>query len=311
MTDLIDEKAYYAAISKGGDPNKLPEPEIEKGHMRPICEVAVDAYAEMVNPYPSFKFPLWQNFTKATGGIRTKEFSILCGATGTGKTEFLANLSVQLLTNRIKHYVASVETGDTDYFRRILSIIAEEDLNKGEAVKFEKITHLRANCAHFVETEDLYLSIFDNRISLNLLLQELAFAHDNFGCKVALLDNLNFFLEVTSAQNSIIEMDRVIHELIMFCKRTDMHVVMVMHPKKTENGRVESEFDIKGSSTAVQEAHNVFLWNRPTKTDQDAGYTSDRYRELTIAKMRRNGEFVRKRIMFQYSNRSYIEREMI
>lgn len=302
----IDEAAYHERLKKGGDPNK--QEQIPEGHMRPLSKVAVDAYAELISPYPSFKFPMWPNFTKATGGIRTREFSILCGATGTGKTELLANISLQLLSHKIKHFVASVETGDTDYFKRILSAVVEEDLNTGDEVPYAKIQDIRKTHKHFLESDDIHLSIFDNRISLGLLIQELQIAHDKFGCQVAILDNLNFFLEVTTSQNAIIEVDRVIHELIMFCKRTNMHVIMVMHPKKTENGRVESELDIKGSSTAVQEAHNVFLWNRPK---DEFTFPHEKYRELTIAKMRRNGKYVRKKIMFEYSNRSYIEREML
>jgi hypothetical protein len=97
----------------------------------------------------------------------------------------------------------------------------------------------------------------------------------------------------------------------MFCKRIDMHVIMVMHPKKTDNGRVESEFDIKGSSTAVQEAHNVFLFNRPSLEDQKIGFDRQNHRELKIAKMRRRGKYVGRRLMFKNNNTAYIEQELL
>lgn len=127
------------------------------------------------------------------------------------------------------------------------------------------------------------------------------------GCKVAMIDNLNFFLDVTTAQNAVIEMDRVIHDLIIFCKRTDVHVIMVAHPKKTDNARVNSEYDIKGSSTAVQEAHNVLLFNRIG--DDITGKYPGASREIKIAKVRRMGKYIGSRIVFDVKDQvSYRER---
>lgn len=280
------------------------------GHMRPIRDIALQANEELLKPYPSVKVHLWPNFTKATGGLRSREFTILCGATGTGKTTFLANLSFQLLMQKTKHFVASVETGATDFVKRVMSAMLEEDVNTGDPLSFERIVEIKQNWDHLLHTEHLMLSLYDNRISLDSLLRELEIAHGVHGCQVAMLDNLNFFMEMTSEKNAVVEMDRTIHEIIMFCKKIDMHVIMVMHPKKTMNGRVESEFDIKGSSTAVQEAHNVLLFNRTADEDQSR-YPSQRFRELKFAKLRRRGNHVGRRIMFENFNTAYIEREML
>ena len=122
--------------------------------------------------------------------------------------------------------------------------------------------------------------------------------------------NLNFFMEVKRAQDSNIEMDRVIHELIILCKQIDIHIVMVQHPKKTDDGRVESEFDIKGSSAAVQEAHNVFLLNRPKSKDIADGIRETTDRELKIAKLRRRGKYVGKSILFSIMGGKYYEQRI-
>ena len=131
---------------------------------------------------------------------------------------------------------------------------------------------------------------------------DIAWMVKNNGIKVAIVDNLSFFLEMTTASNQLIEMDRVIHNLIIFCKSVDVHILMVMHPKKTENGRVESENDIKGSSTANQEAHNIFLWNRPHPKLITDGKASPDDRELFISKMRRRGKYTSKRLLMKSTN---------
>ena len=265
-----------------------------------------EACLELLKPYPSMRLPDWDLFNQATGGFRPREFSILCGATGSGKTTWLANVSAQLLKAEVKHFVMSVETGHTDFMKRILSVLSSTDLNAVDSVDQSFVDGLHAKYEAQIHSGLVQFSLYENRVRLEQLIHDLQWMHDKKGCKVAMIDNLNFFMEVSTAANSVIEMDKVVHELIMFCKRVEMHIIMVMHPKKTEHGRVESEFDIKGSSTAVQEAHNVFLFNRP----KDASDSNSYDRELKIAKMRRRGKMVGKTIVYGNFNTKYLERTL-
>lgn len=272
-------------------------------------EVFFQALDELALPFPAVRLPDWPEWTRLTGGFRGKEFTILCGSTGSGKTMFLANLSAHLLRQGTKHFVMSVETGHTDFMKRVISVFAEEDINTGDPISVDKLQRITEKNKEYFARDTIEFSLYDNRVSVEQLIQDLEYMAF-IGCKIAFIDNLNFFLEVTSAANQLVETDRVIHELIMFCKRVDMHLVMVMHPKKTEGkqgNRVTSEFDIKGSSTAVQEAHNVFLFNRPDPEDianKARDYTD---RELTIAKMRRRGKYVGSTILFHTIGVTYLE----
>lgn len=264
------------------------------------------AYEELLRPPPSIQLPDWPAFNRAVGGFRSREFSILCGSTGSGKTTFLSNISAQLLKQGVKHFVMSVETGHTDFLKRVMSVFANQDLNTGEAIEPERIARIHTLHDKYLESDAIELSLYEDRVSVEQLLYDLRFMHEMKGCKVAMIDNLNFFMEVTRASDAIVEMDRVVHSLILLCKQLDIHVVMVMHPKKTDGeARVLSEFDIKGSSTAVQEAHNVFLFNRPSR-DSKLPATS---RELRIAKMRRRGRFVGHTIIFNVNATTYREAE--
>lgn len=282
-----------------------------ESQMKPLRELFIDAAASVLSPYPSVKLPDWGYFNEMTGGLRSKEYTVVCGPTGSGKTTWLANLSMQLLLKRVPHFVASVETGPIDFICRVMSAFARFDMNTGDPVPLEKVRKLKSDYENIFDSNDLMLSLYENRIPLEFLLRDLEKAHHDHGCKVALLDNLNFFLEITSANEERNEMDRTTHEMIMFCKKIDMHIIMVMHPKKTEHGRVETEFDIKGSSTAVQEAHNVLLFNRPSKQEQDAGYNYQDYRELKIQKMRRRGKNNGKRILYRNIDSYYLEEKLL
>lgn len=263
-------------------------------------ELYADACEDLLMPTESVKFRNFQKLNMMTGGLRPYEFTILCGATGTGKTTLCANFSRDLIEQKVPHFVASVETGHLDFMKRVMSSTIERDWNTGDPIPLEDIKTFHVKHGTSFQSETLQLSLYDNRIPIETLMADIAWMVKKKGVKIALIDNLNFFLEVKKSQDQLIEMDRVIHSLIIFCKRTPVHVVMVMHPRKAE--RIESENDIKGSSTANQEAHNILLFNRPHPDLIKAGTASTDDREIMIAKMRRKGKYVRRRLIIKSIN---------
>jgi twinkle protein len=273
-----------------------------------MSEVFHEAISELARPYPAIPLDAWPYWTKMTGGFRPREFTIFCGPTGAGKTTFLANVSAQLLKQGVKHFVMSVETGHTDFMKRILSALAGKDLNTGEVVSTDEIARIYTAHQEILSSRNIEFSLYEDRVPIQQLKEDLLFMATEKQCKIAMIDNLNFFMEVKRSSDQLIEMDRVIHELIVFCKQVDIHIIMVMHPKKTDGARIESEFDIKGSSTAVQEAHNVLLYNRPRYDDVHTGHVHPHDRELTLKKMRRRGGFVGSTIVFSNTGTRYSEK---
>lgn len=274
-------------------------------------------YQNLTTPSQAVQILNMPEFNKMTGGLRPREFSILCGSTGVGKTTFIANLSAEFLRQGVSHYVASVETGALDYTRRVISAFADKDLNTGEVVSKSEIMSIHKRFGSTLKTDALQLALYENRTRVEELMSDITDAHIKHGAKIAIIDNLNFFMEVTRASDANLEMDRVVHELVIFCKQIDVHVIMIMHPKKNpmnaRDTRVESEFEIRGSALAVQEAHNIFLLNRPRQEDVDSGQCTVFDRELKIAKMRRYGKKVGTRLIFcshngvRYSEKGVID----
>jgi len=280
--------------------------------VRTIGELFSLAYERILIPQIGVALSDFPNFSRLVGGLRPREFTIVCGSTGTGKTTWLANMSACLLKQGTKHFVASVETGDIDYAVRVMSALAGTDFNTGEAVEIERVKDFQNKYGALVEGDNLILSIYEDRTPVEDMLAAIESAR-LMGAKVAFIDNLNFFMEVTSANNQVAEMDRVVHEFIIYCKKHDIHVVMIMHPRKTAFGaRVESEFDIKGSSTAVQEAHNIFLLNRPHPELIEQNLATSDDRELRIQKLRRRGKSVGQTIILKsLTGADYSEKAVI
>lgn len=279
-------------------------------HSMNLGSVYEKAIEELMTPYPSIRIDEWGFFNKMVGGFRAREYSILCGPTGSGKTALLAAWSAQLLKQGVKQFVCSVENGPTDFMKRVMSIIHGRDLNTGDPIPPEHILDIATRQLELVNRDIncIQFSLFEDRFSVEQLMSDIRYMVKEKDVKIVFIDNLNFFMKPTRSSDMILEMDRVTHELIILCKSIDVHIVMVMHPKKTDGGRIESEFDIKGSSTAVQEAHNVFLFNRLDKETLDMYSGLNSYsREFKIAKLRRRGMHAGRKIYLEFSGGSYRE----
>lgn len=277
-----------------------------KSNFAPIEDLLGHTYQNLVSPGNAVQIKSMPEFNKITGGLRPREFSILCGSTGVGKTTFIANLSSEFLRQGVSHYVASVETGALDYVRRLISALVKKDINTGQVLPKDEVLSIHKRVGATLKTDILQLALYENRTKVEELMSDITDAHIKHGARIAIIDNLNFFMEVTRSSDANLEMDRVVHELVIFCKQIDVHVIMIMHPKKNaanaRDTRVESEFEIKGSSLSVQEAHNVFLLNRPRIEDIESGVCTIYDRELKISKMRRYGRAVGSRIIFESHN---------
>jgi len=293
---------YYLEKLEGILADPLPETPSES--LAPFSEAWANASLEMQTKIDGIELPGWDFFNDASKGFRKNEFTILCGPTGVGKTTLLANLACTLSAGGTPIFVGSVETGKNDFMRVMAGILTGK--NPYDLWSDSELAEAEKDFGSILKSERNMFCRYDSRVSHKRLLADLLFAHDALGTKVALVDNLNFIMDITRSADQIVEMDKTVHDFVVFVKKIPMHVVMVMHPKKTDSGRVGSEFDIKGSSTAVQEASNVILWNRlESQKDAPMGMLAPEWcRELKFCKVRKNGRAVGTRIIYSIDNAS-------
>ncbi len=288
-------------------PAQAPKPSGFVPNTQPINQVYVRAIKELAVPYPAVTLPGFRDTNILFGGFREKEYTILCGPTGCGKTTLLSNWSKSLCMGDTRHVVFSVETGETDYVKRIMSAFVGRDMNTGDSIPTDIIRKFDEDHGRYFRGDLMHLGLYDRHIKAERLIQELEWHRVEKRCKIAFVDNMNYLLNITDEKSERGETDRVTRLLIDYSKKSSMHIVMVMHPRKTEHGRVEHEFDIKGSSTAPQEANNVLLFNPPSLADVKAERAAYGNRELKFQKMRRRGFHVGKRLILECQGATYSE----
>lgn len=261
---------------------------------------------ELRYPPIGIKIPRLPKFSNYLNGLRPNELTLICAGTGTGKTALMATLACEIVKQGITTFAAPVETGDKDFLARVFSASSEKELNTTDPISENTISEVFEKGIRPIYESPLLISTYENRVNINELISVLDVMVQK-GAKVALLDNLNFFLEISSADQERAVMDEAIHKLVMFTKKNPIHILLICHPRKTENGRVVSEFDIKGSSTSVQECSNVILFNRPTQKEIEDGDRELNQRELVFKKIRKRGYYVNRPLWLEYRNGGYFE----
>lgn len=234
--------------------------------------------------------------SEATGGLRERGFSIICGPSGAGKTTLLANLWVAFSQNNMPCFTAPVENGKEDFIDMVVSIVSGKSRLGMTKLDWDDVKEKYA-AKYFSDRRNVF-SNHESRVNHIDLLTEIYYAYKTKGVKIALCDNWQFMLDVKSGDYNH-ESDKALHECVVFSKHVPVHIFMVMHPKKTDDERVKSMFDVKGSSTSVQEAHNIWLFNKLGDNKEAPPMTNaDFCREIRIAKARYNGRSVGTNIIY-------------
>lgn len=272
-------------------------------------EVAKSAVERLHNPPEGIQLPWWDKFNELVGGLLMHELTIVTAPTGAGKTTFLANLVCQAVQRQLSSYVISAEVGNESFMLQMWSAMEQKHLNTGERFSREFAESVRKKWDPIFKQSRILFSQHDDFTEPGVIADEIEEAHRRFNCKLAILDNLNFLTRQGGSSSEMAEQDENVRRWIRLAKRLPVHLFVIAHPKKTQSGRVENEYDIKGSSTLVQEASNVISVNRlsdETLKDNDEHDPTDR--QMKFHKLRLRGWNTGKSIVFSYHEGRYKER---
>eukprot|EP01088_Endostelium_zonatum_P000208 TRINITY_DN1034_c2_g1_i1.p1 TRINITY_DN1034_c2_g1~~TRINITY_DN1034_c2_g1_i1.p1 ORF type:complete len:899 (-),score=259.30 TRINITY_DN1034_c2_g1_i1:44-2740(-) len=229
----------------------------------------------------SKSFPTLSTMTK---GFRRGEFTILSGPTGVGKTTFLSQLTLDYCKEGISTLWGSFETKNsvlakrmmTQFVSRPASEISPKSPIDANDIDEHIIEYWNEYSHQFSELPLYFMSFFGSS-PLELILDAMDYSTYVYDVEHIVLDNLQFMLSGQTATGShgnsfggsgggyfskFDYQDKAIESFRAFASSKNVHVTLVIHPRKEDDDVPLNTASIFGTAKATQEADNVMIIQR-------------------------------------------------
>ena len=196
----------------------------------------------------------WTRFDKLNEtlkGFRRGEMSVITGRTGSGKTTFMSEYSIDLCQQGVSTLWGSFEVQNVRLVRTMMKQFSLVDLDNNLR-EFDKV-------AERFSQLPMYFTTFHGTNEVEKVLDAMAHAVYVHDIAHVIIDNIQFMvgsgngnLDRYTKQDQCIEMFR------KFATLHNVHVTLVIHPRKDLEERLTIH-SIFGGGKATQEADNVML----------------------------------------------------
>lgn len=189
-------------------------------------------------------------------GFRRGELSIYTGATGIGKTSLLAQLSLDYAMQGVNTLWGSFEIKNVRLAKKMLTQFAARDLSAATKEDFDRISEQFSQLP-------LYFLRFFGSTQLEQVLDAMEYAVYAYDVEHVVLDNLQFLLSGQGVGFERFELqDKAIEAFRKFATLKNVHISLVIHPRKQEEDAPLTHASVFGTAKATQEADNVVILQR-------------------------------------------------
>ncbi|GFR30154.1 twinkle protein, mitochondrial [Trichonephila clavata] len=234
-----------------------------------------DAVREEIMGYEKTSGLKWKRFSVLNDllkGHRPGELTIFSGQTGTGKTTFLSEYSLDLCIQGLPTLWASFEISNVKLIKTMLfqfskqSLIGDIEAFNYWAEEFKKIPMN-------------FISFGSKRWLFERILQALENAASAYRIQHLIVDNLQYMMnmeEYNTTLDQFRRQEQIFGYLREFANRRKCHVTLVIHPRKEPEFTELNNTSISGTAKAIQEADNIIIL-QTTKTRQYLQVSKNRY----------------------------------
>ncbi|EEC45384.1 predicted protein, partial [Phaeodactylum tricornutum CCAP 1055/1] len=205
---------------------------------------------------PMTSLPALTNIIK---GFRRGEMTVLTGPTGSGKTTFLGQMSLDLAEQGINMLWGSFEIKNTRLIHKLMQQFSREPLPTGEQAVESKLEAL----ADRFERLPFYFMKFHGGSDVDDVLDAMDYAVYVNDVEHIILDNMQFMISRNKNKTSTFDkfdvQDVAIEKFRKFATDKNVHVTLVVHPRKEQEDMKLSMASIYGSAKATQEADTVLI----------------------------------------------------
>lgn len=243
-------------------------------------------------------------FGALLNGFRCGELTIFTGPTGSGKTTVLSQLSLDLCMQGVQTLWGSFEIRNS----RLGLVMAQQMANSSLVDENSKYLQPElASASEKLSKLPLYFLDFFGSTDMAVILSNMVEAVKTKNVQHILLDNLQFILS-EQYMNKIDKFelaDKTISALRSFCNIFNVHVTLVVHPRKEDDNTILGISSISGTAKVSQEADNIII----LQSNQSGRYLElkkNRY-EGTIGSVKLRFEKERKLVFEDDENNKIIE----
>lgn len=266
IKDTIDFTAY------------MKEPEDHK--VRPASDFLEDTIA-MFYPQPGAAVPPRPLWEKANGKIafRPGEVSLWAGINGHGKSMFLSQVELDLVTQGEKVLSMSFEMLPARQMQRMARQAYADDL---PPVQFIGNLHKWTNGR-------LWMYDHNGSIKWEKVMAVCRYAQEKFGITQFVIDSL---MKCVKGETDYDAQKDFVNELCAFAQSRKVHVHLVHHVRKSEDeDKIPGKFDAKGAGAVTDMVDNVFIVWRNKKAERGDAKDPRSPTAMLRCDKQRNGEW--------------------
>lgn len=255
------------ALLLGWDLEKIIQNASVVPHERVLtfAELRTQVLHEMLHPekYVGVPAPSLPKLTEILKGFRRGELTVLTGPTGSGKTTLLGQLSLDFAENDVRTLWGSFEIKNTRLMHNLLkqfargSLINEKDQNKQRQLEAIEVL------ADKFQELPMYFMKFHGGSDVDDVMDAMEYSVYVHDVQHIILDNMQFMLSRNSRGFSSFDkfdmQDIALEKFRSFATTHNVHVTLVVHPRKENEGDRLGMSSVYGSAKATQEADNVLI----------------------------------------------------
>eukprot|EP00124_Ichthyophonus_hoferi_P001686 Ihof_evm5s95 gene=Ihof_evmTU5s95 len=229
-----------------------------------VAEMADDIYSETQTDGKTLgaSSRVLPTLTKVIKGLRRGEMTVLTGPTGSGKTSLLSAMSLDYCMNAgMRTLWGSFEIPNARLAKKMLSQFHNQSVNNLNRDEFNGLVQR-------FEQLPLWFMRYFGGSDMDEVLKTMEFAVYESNVDHVIVDNLQFMLSSISEDRQFARLDRyerqdiAISRFRRFATLHNVHVTLVIHPRKENDDAMLQMASIGGTPKASQEADNVVVLQR-------------------------------------------------
>lgn len=202
------------------------------------------------------RFPTLNKYLK---GHRKGELTLLTGPTGSGKTTFISDYSLDLAMQGVTTLWGSFEIRNTRLATTLLRQFAGKQLL--ESITDDNLLEFD-NYANQFEALPIYFMTFHGEQQIKVVMEAIEHAQYVHDINHVIIDNVQFMMGMSEESKHLDrfwKQDIIIAAFRTFATKKNCHVTLVIHPRKEKDSEDLTTSSIFGGAKATQEADNVLI----------------------------------------------------